>query len=395
MPWLGYSKSKYTSEEDKQDGTKSAGTILSSAGTGAAAGAQVAGPWGALIGGAVGLGAGSIKAGKDQEQDIAAREQQAALEAALNDNSLAMALQQQAIAGQQAKEQNVAATEQLAATMGLSPGDTARLMNQAAASSDMTYQQNIPGAILQARQAELVRKQGVLAEFTTAQDLMNNATTEPLGPEYAQAAGALAQLGEMNNQQVPEKFQKFGGADPLTKNGQSVGKATSPSLNAAPALPAGASVATDANGNVVQDYNAQFYAEGDNYNRSRFSGQMNPGYGKQQIQDTPGYQGYENAYGTPDAPFLYSGKDNKAPRASGGGTVMLGNAPLQGVSDAGTSQNPDTATRSDKTDPFSPLVPDYQNPSYWKNTEESDFPDLTKTNPREVSDDDLFGVLEQ
>lgn len=171
--------------------------------TGATAGSAF-GPWGTVIGGVVGAGAGAIGTYVDQQKYLAAQRQQQDLERELRSReTYDLMLQQQGLNDARARQEAVLQARQAAARGNLSAEATAMLEQQALTSLAEAQGAAKPGLFLAAQQADQARQNQVLAQYGAAQELATRAT-QGVGA-WQQGLGTAAQgaalVGTMRGQQ--------------------------------------------------------------------------------------------------------------------------------------------------------------------------------------------------
>lgn len=173
--------------------------VGSTALTGAVAGGQVGGAYGALAGGIIGAGVGWYNMDQQEREYIDAQEQQNALNRELKSQDLYDRwLQQYNMQGAMQREEAMLSARQAAARGGLTPAAAASLEQQTRFDYDFAHGAGIPGVLTAAQQADLARRQQVLAEYETAQGLANNAAPVDYSAAFGQLAGAVTQYGTMN-----------------------------------------------------------------------------------------------------------------------------------------------------------------------------------------------------
>lgn len=224
----------YSDDEDEDvDSGYSAGDYAAGALGGAASGATIGqmllpvpglgAGLGALGGAAVGL----FQTAQNAKQYAAAQEQQAALNRELESRDVYdRILQQQGLLAAKQKEETLLAARQAAARGNLTPGAAAALEQQAAADVNFQLGAERPGMFLAAQQADLARRQQVLAEYETAQALANNAAPT----DYSEALGALAQGAALYG--TVRGYQSPGAATP-----DAAAKTTAPTADTRVAAP--------------------------------------------------------------------------------------------------------------------------------------------------------------
>lgn len=190
-------KNKTTEELDHYDPLQWLGGIGSTAASGAAAGSAF-GPVGTAVGGLAGGLAGAFNTYQNEQAYLEQQRQQLALEADLQSRDVYdRMMQQQGLASSAGRDAALNEARLAASRAGLSPGAAVGLERQVTREFAQDQAAQRPGMFLAAQQADLARRQQVLSEYETAQNLANNAAPPDYSELFGQVAGAAAQYGRM------------------------------------------------------------------------------------------------------------------------------------------------------------------------------------------------------
>ena len=194
-------RSPYDQPDEKVQGYD-ASQWLGGIGAGAASGAatgSVFGPVGTAVGGIGGALLGALQTSQEEAAYKAAQEQQNALNKQLASRDVYdRMLQQQGLQTAGAREEAGLQARQAAARGGLTPGAAAALEAQTQTDVAGALAAQRPSMFLAAQQADLARRNQVLQEFSTAQQLANNSQPEDWSEALGGLTKAAALYGSMN-----------------------------------------------------------------------------------------------------------------------------------------------------------------------------------------------------